>query len=344
MKKLQLNYAFWLVIAAYFFIISCKKAPGTPASEIKIEVDTLQPEKPVETPLVLDTTDYLKRVAALAHDSISDKWPAQSALPTYGAILPFRRVVAYYGNFYSRHMGILGQYPEDTILKMLQEEVDYWNEADPSTPALPAIHYIAITAQSKPGAGNTYRLRMPEKQIQKAIDLGEKAGGITFLDIQVGHSTLIKEVPTLEKYLLNDHVHLGIDPEWSMKDGTVPGRKIGSLDASDVNFTIEFLSDLVKKNKLKPKILVVHRFTKGMVTNSDLIKPTPEVQVVIDMDGFGFPAKKVNSYQRAVSGYPVQFTGFKLFYKNDRLTKPYRLMTADEILNLFPKPVYIQYQ
>jgi hypothetical protein len=39
----------------------------------------------------------------------------------------------------------------------------------------------------------------------------------------------------------------------------------------------------------------------------------------------------------------VQFTGFKLFYKND-LKKSDRLMTPEEILALTPKPLYIQYQ
>jgi len=35
----------------------------------------------------------------------------------------------------------------------------------------------------------------------------------------------------------------------------------------------------------------------------------------------------------------VQFTGFKLFYKND---KP--MMAPAEVLSLSPVPVYIQYQ
>ncbi|MBK8516839.1 MAG: hypothetical protein IPL55_11350 [Saprospiraceae bacterium] len=344
MKILHLDYRFAVIIAAIIFMISCKNGSGTPAPEVPIAGDTLKTQVPVEAPLVMDTVDYLKRISTLAHDSISDKWPAKTAIPNPGAILPFKRIVAYYGNFYSKNMGILGQYPEDTLIEKLLAEVAYWNNADPLTPVLPAIHYIAITAQSKPGAGNTFRLRMPEKQILRAIELGEKVKGITFLDVQVGHSTIKAEVPTLEKYLLNENVHLGIDPEWSMKDGAIPGRKIGSLDASDINFAIEFLTDLVRTNKLKPKILVVHRFTRGMITNSDKIKPTPEVQVVIDMDGFGFPAKKVDSYRRFVSGYPVQFTGFKLFYKNDILTSPNRMMTSEEVLNLFPKPIYIQYQ
>ncbi len=212
------------------------------------------------------------------------------------------------------------------------------------TPALPAVHYIAITAQKDPGKEGWHRLRMPESQIQKAIQLGRSLDGITFLDVQVGHSTVEREVPTLEKYLMEKDVHLGLDPEWSMKDGSVPGTKIGTLDAADINFAIGYLSNLVKENNLPPKILVVHRFTRNMITNHQEIKATPQVQVVINMDGFGFPAKKVDSYRGFVGGMPVQFTGIKLFYINDKLTAPYRLMTPKEILGLYPKPIYIQYQ
>ncbi len=52
-----------------------------------------------------------------------------------------------------------------------------------------------------------------------------------------------------------------------------------------------------------------------MVTNYKNIKTRPEVQIVMNMDGFGFPAKNINTYARWITGQPVQFTGFKLFYK-----------------------------
>jgi hypothetical protein len=82
-----------------------------------------------------------------------------------------------------------------------------------------------------------------------------------------------------------------------------------------------------------------------MVTNYKQIKLHPEVQVVMDMDGWGFPAKKVNSYKLAVSSEPVQYTGFKLFYKNDIKTPPWKtIMEPKDVLKLYPKPMYIQYQ
>jgi len=161
----------------------------------------------------------------------------------------------------------------------------------------------------------------------------------------VGHSTLKEELPLLEPYLSKTNVHLGIDPEFSMKDGHVPSTKIGTFDAADINYAVSYLAEIVKKYNLPPKVLVVHRFTKGMVTNYKKIVTRPEVQIVMDMDGFGFPAKKVSSYKLAIVTEPVQFTGFKLFYKNDTLTpKLGKMMAPKDVLNLYPSPIYIQYQ
>jgi len=139
-------------------------------------------------------------------------------------------------------------------------------------------------------------------------------------------------------------VHLALDPEFSMKRGGRPGERIGTLDASDVNYAIETLAKLVTDSGLPPKVLIVHRFTRPMLTNAKQIRLDPRVQVVINMDGWGPPWMKEDSYEAYVYSEPVQFTGFKVFFKNDVKQKPHLLMTPDEILKLNPKPVYIQYQ
>jgi hypothetical protein len=140
------------------------------------------------------------------------------------------------------------------------------------------------------------------------------------------------------------NVHLAIDPEFSMKTGAKPGTVIGTFSASDVNYAVRYLASLVQKNNLPPKILVIHRFTEGMVTGYKSIEPLPEVQIVMDMDGWGFGAKKINTYKQVIVSEPVQFTGFKLFYKNDLKAPSTRLLTPQEILNLSPRPSFIQYQ
>jgi hypothetical protein len=50
-----------------------------------------------------------------------------------------------------------------------------------------------------------------------------------------------------------------------------------------------------------------------------------------------------DSYRAYIHRYPVEYTGFKLFYKNDR-KKGGALMSPLSVLALNPKPFYIQYQ
>jgi len=239
---------------------------------------------------------------------------------------------------------VLGEYDTGTMLAKLRSTVAQWNAADPSTPAIPAIDYIALTAQGSPGKEGYYMLRMPDDQIDHALDLANQVHGIVILDVQVGLSNLHRELPMLEKYLSMPNVHLAIDPEFSMKDGAKPGTEIGTYDAADINYAAQYLAGLVREHNLPPKILIVHRFTQAMVTNYQSIEPLPEVQIVMDMDGWGSPAKKLNTYQAFIASQPVQFTGFKLFYKNDLKPPSTRMLTPQELLELTPQPMFIQYQ
>ncbi len=277
-------------------------------------------------------------------------WPVKTVYPNAGAILPFSRIVAYYGNLYSTKMGVLGEYPEAEMLQKLEAEVKKWEVADPNTPVIPALHYIAVVAQGTAGDSGKYRARMPFSEIDKVLAMATKiparAGGnaIVFLDVQVGFSNVQTEVPLLEKYLKLPNVHLAIDPEFSMKTGIRPGKVVGTLDATDINFASNYLAKLVQENNLPPKILIIHRYTQKMVTNYKQIKTLPEVQIIMNMDGWGGEAKKIGTYKNFIYPEPVQFTGFKLFYKNDILTPGTTMMTPASLLKLNPRPVYIQYQ
>jgi hypothetical protein len=108
-------------------------------------------------PLPLDTTDYDSRLLALANITLprtlvattatnsaaanvptpvyssttnvtiaGKSWPAAAVYPHGGAILPFKRILAYYGNFYSRQMGILGEYEPEEVLRRLNATKALW--------------------------------------------------------------------------------------------------------------------------------------------------------------------------------------------------------------------------
>jgi hypothetical protein len=270
-------------------------------------------------------------------------WPVPGPEPLPGSILPAKRIVAYYGNPLSKRMGILGEVAPDEMLARLDKEVAAWRRADTATPVQPALHLIAVVAQASPGRDGKYRLRMSDSLIEKVYGWAKRRNAILFLDLQVAKSTLQEELPRLAPFLSRPDVHLGMDPEFSMKTGHKPGTRIGSYDAADVNYATSFLGDLVARHNLPPKVLVVHRFTRPMLTRSKQIKLDPRVQIVIHMDGWGPPWMKEDSYRAYVYAEPVQFTGFKLFYKNDT-KRGNRLMTPADILKLAPAPLYIQYQ
>lgn len=248
----------------------------------------------------------------------------------------------YYGNPLSKRMGVLGQYPQATMIAKLQQEVHDFQVADPATPVIPGFHLIVTVAQGSPGKYGLYRLRMTDSLIGYWCDLAASKGYLIFLDVQIGKSTVESELQPLIPYLKRPYVHLALDPEFSMhhgSEGYLPGRKVGVMDAKEINYAIKTLADIVAQNKLPPKILVIHRYTQGMVTHYREIQPVPAVQVVMNMDGFGKPHLKRDSYNAYERMQPVQFDGFKLFYKNDQ-----PMLTRAEVVKLDPSPLFITFQ
>ncbi|HMG09417.1 MAG TPA: hypothetical protein VK609_12950 [Mucilaginibacter sp.] len=343
-----------VLLLSITLLTNCNQSNGTskPDSKQSAKADSAKGETEDSLSEVkssypaLDKELYDSLLVFNAHGDTTGRWPVKNTpYPLNGAILPFKRVVAFYGNLYSKKMGILGELPPKEMLAKLKGEVKHWEKADPKTPVQPALHYIAVVAQGDGGKDGKYRYRMPFKQIDSVLVLAKKAHAIVFLDVQVALSNIQAELPLLEKYLAMPQVHFGMDPEFSMKDGSKPGRKIGTYDAADINYVSGFLASMVKKYNLPPKILVVHRFTKKMVTNYKNIKLRKEVQVVMDMDGWGEPDLKTGTYRYFINQEPVQFTGFKLFYKNDIKKKPFHMLTPEEVLSRYkPYPIYIQYQ
>jgi len=240
-------------------------------------------------------------------------WPPKVPQLLPGSILPAKRIVAYYGNPLSKKMGVLGEYEKNEMLRRLKAEVNKWNSADPALPVQPALHLIAVVAQGTPGTAGKYRMIMEDNVVSQVYGWAKEVGALLFIDIQTGHEDIRTLLPRFEWILKNPDVHLGIDPEF------------------------------VKKYNLPPKVFTIHRFTQGGVTNFRNITLRPEVQIIMHMDGWGEPWLKRSTYKAYIVSEPVQYTGFKLFYHNDT-KKGEQLMTPQDLLNLQPKPLYIQYQ
>jgi len=266
--------------------------------------------------------------------------PAALAQPGQpSSLLPTSRVVTYYGNPLSKRMGILGALPVDEMLSRLQAEARAWRKADPATTVRPGLELVATVASDKPGEDGRYRTRMPDELIERVIGWASRRGWLTILDVQVGRSSVRAEVERLAPYLRRPGVHLAIDPEFQMRRGLKPGKRIGSSDAEDVNVAIILLAGIVEKYRVPPKLLLVHRFTDDMLRRRQGVRLDPRVQVVVVMDGYGTPFGKRHIYRREITREPVEYAGIKLFYKNDQ-----PMVSKAEVLKLTPVPRVIIYQ
>ncbi|HZE08845.1 MAG TPA: hypothetical protein VE110_08820 [Gemmatimonadaceae bacterium] len=319
-----------------------RTASSTSSTAVK---DSASSDPKISVPTVKGRTktDSLELVKAVKAGMKNTNWPVKTPPPLPGSILPTHRIVAFYGNPLSKKMGILGELPPDQMLARFDQKIAEWTKADPTHPVQPALHLIAVVAQGAPGRDGKYRLRMTDSLINMVYGWAQKKHAILFLDVQVGHSTVQEELPRLVPFLQRPDVMLALDPEFSMKTPDAPGSKRGTMSSADVNYAVNLLANLVSQYHLPPKVLIVHRFTKPMLTDAKGIKLDPRVQIVINMDGWGQPWLKYDSYRAYVEAEPVQFTGFKLFFHNDT-KKGDPLLTPAEVLMLYPKPLYIQYQ
>jgi hypothetical protein len=260
-----------------------------------------------------------------------------------GALLPCNRIIVYYGNPNSTRMGALGEFPRDEMLRRLQRQAQAWSQADPGTPVIPGLHLIAVVAQGAPGPSGHYRAQIRDKQVDSIYQMAKSINGIMFLDVQVGTDDIRSIMPRFYEFLKRPDVHFAVDPEFYMRGGVVPGRRIGTMYAADINWVMDQLTRIVRENNLPPKVLIIHRFTRNMVPDVEKVVLRPEVQFVMHMDGWGAPWLKYDSYRDYIVAHPSQFTGWKNFYHNDT-KKGDPLTTPQDLLQLWPEPLYIQYQ
>src|SRR5580704_6518491 len=139
MKKIILPVVFVISSLALFGGCSQSSTATKPAAKdttkkaaAKANADTVV--APVTYP-PLDKHLYDSLMKKLANGDTTGKWPVKNApYPLPGAILPFKRVVAFYGNLSAKKMGILGELPPNEMLAKLHGEIKRWEKADPQTP------------------------------------------------------------------------------------------------------------------------------------------------------------------------------------------------------------------
>jgi hypothetical protein len=315
-----------LALTALAVLAGCGRAATTAlASEDGAPAATSSAAPAPADPSVAEARNAAWRTA---HDWVPQTW------------LPGHVFVVYYGNPLSPFMGVLGQYPPETMLAKLRAQAEAYARLT-DLPVQPALDVVAVVAQGGPQPDGTYRLRMPDELIRSWAALAEREHMPLFLDVQVGRSSVAAEVAALQPYLELPWVELGLDPEFDMPPGLRPGQRIGTMHAAEVNWASAYLSRLVREQHLPQKVLIVHQFTAGMLPDWQQVQPAPGVALVLDMDGFGAQDTKAAYYGLFVQQEPIpgRFGGIKLFYSQDT-----PIFRPEQVMRFQPTPSLIMYQ
>ncbi len=258
-------------------------------------------------------------------------------LPTE-SILQDSFIVAWYGNPNSEKMGILGRYSGLELAAALRAQAEAYRGVVHKR-VVPAYELVAVVAQGQPGRDGLYRRRESTKIIDRLLAEARQNKFKLILDVQVGHSTVDRELEFLRPYLEQPDVYLALDPEFDMPEGKRPGGVIGTTRADDVNYAIAFVDRIVRRLNLPPKVLIVHQFTLNMLPDKQRIKDSPLVDLVLDMDGFGGRPLKRAVYRMVMKQRELEYAAIKLFYRQDD-----NILAPADLMAFKPLPALVIYQ
>lgn len=248
--------------------------------------------------------------------------------------------VTYYGYPGTAALGVLGEFASDAeLVAQLRSIAAAYDAVNGFRHAIGGFHIIAAVAQASPMADGTYLARIAPETIEHYIALAETYDMVVFLDVQMGHSTVDRELAPLLPYLANPRVQLALDPEWATPPGVAPGAVIGGMDASAINRAQEILQGVARANGLPSKMLVVHQFIASMIRDKSDLQDYPDVDLLVMMDGFGGREIKLNHYLAYAADGLSDHGGMKLFIDED-----VNIFQPADIAAIDPQPDYVTYQ
>lgn len=247
--------------------------------------------------------------------------------------------VALYGHPGSTILGVLGEQDAAAgVLRALEVAAAYEGFG---RRVVAAFEIIASVASAEAGSDGDFSNEFSFEKFEPHLTAAAANGIHVVFDLQPGRARFPDQAREYEALWLQPHASIALDPEWRVGPTEQPGGgRIGTVDASEVNETIDYLDGLITTNGLPPKMCIVHQFTSSMITNKQQIRGTANVQVVIQMDGFGSLELKRGSWANTVSDLPAgALTGWKNFYDEDTPTP-----TPSETMANEPAPSFVSFQ
>jgi hypothetical protein len=257
-----------------------------------------------------------------------------------GGFLPLegRRIVALYGSPGALGLGALGQQDLDATVARAREYAEPYGSD--GLRVVPGFDMIATIASSQAEPTGDYSRRVPMGSLWPFVERAREEGFAVLLDLQPGRTSFLAQAMEFEELLREPHVHLALDPEWRIGPTEVHLRRIGSVEAAEVQEVVDWLAALVRRELLPQKVLMLHQFTLGMLPDRDTLVIPAELVGVIHVDGFGSqPAKRATYRRMSDPGADQWLWGWKQFVRQDRpLADPLDVIAVD------PVPVVITYQ
>lgn len=255
-------------------------------------------------------------------------------------IFPDYRVVALYGAVNHPELGALGQQPLDASI---DRAIDLAKQYQPyaTEHIMPAFEIIATVASAFPTDNGDYSQEQEVATLRPWVEAAQAAGVYVVLDLQPGRTDFLTQAKQYQSLLEEPNVGLALDPEWRLGPLQKPLVQIGSVNITEVNETIAWLSELTTRDKLPQKLFVLHQFETDMLPGRDQLDTShSNLGYVIQMDGQGTQPGKQDTWRTITANPPanVHF-GWKNFYKMDS-----PMLDVPGTMAIIPKPWYISYQ
>jgi hypothetical protein len=343
LRELARHFA---LLAALLLAAAVGSLPGVAAASTEpapraIILAAAEPPEPETAPLASPFADPSPEgPISLASTAPID--PAEAAPPApLPSALEGDQVISFYGYPGVAVMGELGAHdPIEAAVRVRQLAAEY-DALNGDRGAVGALHLIVDVAQARPTADGLYLDKLDKQAIAEYVEVARDYEILLFLDLQIGWSDPLEDARRLEWFLREPFVHLALDPEFATgRYGAAPGTVIGGLDAGQVNAVQAFLAELVRDQGIPPKLLVLHQFKPSMLIEPERFDAIDEVEITIDMDGFGGAGAKISGFQAYALAPYAERAAFKLFYHWDE-----PLLTPEQILAIGHRPPdYVIYQ
>ena len=288
--------------------------------------------------------------------TIAGQQPAPVFDPSVGAPLPNGRIVAAYG--------IVGGGPNngpastidmlDAFLPQLQQLGHQYAALDPTHPVQLAIDLVVNVIQPCSLYAQWCASFADSATLQTYITYCQQHHLLLFFDLQLGVEPVADAVTRqlqgyLEKYpftelALDTEFHFPNTPQGYAEAQGYPCC-LGWMDASEINWAINDLARTSLQYHLPRKVLVVHQWDPSVIHNKSQVALNPNVSVVVQSDGWGDTRSKLGDYQAFVQQSLVEYGGYKLFFAHpgdSQFDAP--LQSPQDVMRLFPQPLFVSYQ